>query len=642
MPNKCFNLFVYGSLRDSIIFESVSGFSFTTTKEESSDAKLFAEPAFLDKYRKVSPDNIYYYAMPYEPGRIEGFVIYNIPRRAIAEIDRYEGKRYKKETVRVNTANNFVEALAYLAKPEKMEEDFGDRWHVNLIEELWLRKRIEQFIEAKTRPGDHTEDANLERLAERELLGTTERDLVISQYRHTPFSDFYIEQELAKPRPSIRHLYNDEKAIPYINNYLGIVIKNGILSRFEELIRSKYRFQLEHLNTSKRYFDHSFSILAALRMINSDEKAVNMLIQQGIEKIDYKSHDLIDYIKYAIKAANEIFDTRLAKNQLDFIASNIRTGLTPLGAEVELSNLGYKTISSLGSPAGIKDDIYDSFYYFYDFHLDILTWRLGGCVDNHSGSTEKSRRRGFLEMAPGRLNIAGELSMAATADPWTLNQLINQITKFFDVKPHSLHLSFQMRKNQIGKQKLLPVGFVKCLLALGGGLEQNPAGKMWLSRLGQAEIISKRDSEGLAFSLTGKRKWYLGDNELGGRVPSHAINQVYQYKFIRLDVRANYEPLILCLKGIQIAYNPADYITAEQLRESPELMDELIQLKEWAANPKPISPKTINKFIETVRLGLMTESRGKAVHKLHYIEWAINSTNVQLRLFNKILSNHKG
>ena len=47
-----------------------------------------------------------------------------------------------------------------------MKKHFGDRYHVNLIHELWLRKRIEQFIEKSTRPGEHTLDADIERRAQ--------------------------------------------------------------------------------------------------------------------------------------------------------------------------------------------------------------------------------------------------------------------------------------------------------------------------------------------------------------------------------------------------------------------------------------------------------------------------------------------
>ena len=152
--------------------------------------------AFLPHYRRVSPDNVYYYAVPAPPARIEGLVIHDVPPAAMAEIDRYEGKRYQRETVQVHTGHGVVEAQAYLVTTESMRKHFGDRFHVNLIHELWLRKRIRQFLKKRTRPGDDTEDAEVEREADRELLATTERDLVMSHYHRDAVSDYYLEHEL--------------------------------------------------------------------------------------------------------------------------------------------------------------------------------------------------------------------------------------------------------------------------------------------------------------------------------------------------------------------------------------------------------------------------------------------------------------
>jgi gamma-glutamylcyclotransferase (GGCT)/AIG2-like uncharacterized protein YtfP len=250
-PQK-FNLFVYGSLRDPEVFKSVSGLGFTISSARTNQETLLAEPAFLPAHRRVSPDNVYFYAIPDRSHRIEGFIIHNLPEQALADIDRYEGKRYDREIVRVNTAKGLVEAHAYLTTHESMRKHFGDRFHVNLIHELWLRKRIEEFIKKRTRPGEQTTDAELERRADRELLATTERDLVMSHYRTDAVSDFYLEHELDRPRPSIRHLYDDPNARPYIENYLALVLKQVLLNQFDERIQSRYRFDLEHMGISDR------------------------------------------------------------------------------------------------------------------------------------------------------------------------------------------------------------------------------------------------------------------------------------------------------------------------------------------------------------------------------------------------------
>jgi len=637
MNEEKVNLFIYGSLRDPNIFKSVSGYSFTKKTSKVDDKTLFAELAFLPHYRPVSPDNVYFYAVAAPSSRIEGLVIHGIPGPAMAEIDRYEGKRYERETVRINTAAGPVDAQAYLVSHELMKKQFGDRFHVNLIHELWLRKRIERFIRRRTRPGDRSEDAELERQAHRQLLATTERDLVISHYRADAVSDYYLERELDRPLPSIKHLYDDPQARSYIKNYLVLVVKQVLLNQLDEQIQAKYRFELEHIRTSERYFSRSVSLLAALQMINANSPVVELIIKKCLRTMPYQKYDLIDYVKYAVAAAKSMFDARVAEAQLSRIRSSLQAGLVPLGIEIELSNVGAAAVEPLRSVKKAADTVYDGFKYFYDFSLDVLCWKLGGYIDDHSGSADRTRRSGFLELAPGRLSIEGELSRPATADPWLLSQLIHEIANFYDVSSHSLHISFQVRRRQVGNQKTLPLDFVKCLLALGGGPEIKDSGRLWLSRMGHNEITQYSYGEELMFARTSKRKWYMGADEVGDKTPAQATAYVQQYKFIRLDKRTNYEPLILCLKGLQLAYNPGNYLTANQLRDSSELQQQYKHLKKWALEPTEINPRTINRFLHTVQEGLMNEGHHQPVHGLHYIDWALGAIDMQLRMFNQQL-----
>jgi len=632
------NLFIYGSLRDRRVFQSVCGLSFTKRASRIDGETLFAEPAFLPGHRRVSPDNVYFYAVPASGARIEGLVIYDVPDSALAEIDRYEGKRYKRETVVVNTAAGPVEAQAYLVTHESMRRHFGDRFHVNLIHELWLRRRIERFIKRHTRPGERTIDAEIERRAARELIATTERDLVMSHYHTDAVSDYYLAHELDRPRLSFKHLHDDPAVRPFAKNYLALVVKQVLLSQLDERIQSEYRFELEHLRTSERYFMRSPSLLAALRMINRNKDVVGLLINRCLETMPFEKYDLIDYVKYAVRAAKSMFDARIVEAELERIRAGVQPGLIPLGLEVELSNVGAAAVEPQRSIQNRADAVYDGFYYFYDFHLDVLSWKLGGYIDDHSGATDQARRRGFLELAPGRLNIAGELSRPATGDPWLLNQLIHEIANFYDAKAHSLHLSFQLRKRQIDNQRVLPLEFVKCLLLLGGGPERREGGQLWISRMQHDETMQYGYGEEFVFARTSKRKWYLGsDHEIAEKPPAQATTHTQQYKFIRLGREVNYEPLIMCLKGLQLAWNPADYLTCEQLKASERLRAEYEQLKRWAYEPTQIQQEQIARFLGTVRLGLMNEGHRRPVHTLHYIDWALGAVEAQLARFNRQL-----
>ncbi|MBP7052123.1 MAG: gamma-glutamylcyclotransferase [Phycisphaerae bacterium] len=635
MHDQKVNLFVYGSLRDSRIFQSVSGYAFTRRPSRLDDKTLFAELAFLPHYRRVSPDNVYYYAVPSAAGRIEGYIIHDVPMTAVAEIDRYEGKRYCREIVRVHTGHGVEEALAYLVTTESMRKQFGDRFHVNLIHELWLRKRIQQFLKRHTRPGDRTADAELERQAERELLAATERDLVMAHYRRDAVSDYYLERELDRPRPSIKALHNEPQARPYIRNYLALVIRQVLLNQFEEQMESRFRYELEHMRTSLRYFARTVSLFACLQILNANNSVVEPIIQKCLDAMPYEKNDLIDYVKYAVGVVKSIFDPRMAEDYLSRIRSSLQPGLVPLGCELELSNLGAAAVEPLRSASNAKDAAYDGFKYFYDFRLDVLCWKLGGYIDDHSGYNDRPRRQGFFEIAPGRLSVAGELSRPATADPWVLSRLIHELIMFFQIRPHSLHLSFQMRKCQIGRQRTLPLGFVQCLLALGGGLERWPGG-MWISRICKDEIIQHTYGEEFVFARTSRRNWYLGGgDDVADRPPAQAMTCIQQYKFIRLDKQTDYEPLIMGLKGLQLEYNPGDYLTADQMKENPRLARRYQELKEWAHQPAEIGGRTIQRFLDTVHRGLMKERHCQPAHKLHYIDYAVSAIETRLKRFNE-------
>jgi len=633
MSEDTVNIFVYGSLRDPAILKSVCGLGFSLKPSSVRAKVLAAELALLPAYRRVSPDNVYYYAISDRSARIEGIVIYDMPAEALAEVDKYEGKFYDRETVEVHTANGVVAAAAYLASHKSMRKYFGDRFHVNLIHELWLRKRIEKFFKEHTRPGEDSHDADTERRARRELLGTTERDLVISHLGREAMSDFFIEHELDRPNPSVRHLFEDSHAKPYIKNYFALIVKQVLLNQFEQKIQDRFRYDLERLISSSRYFTRTISLLISLRMLNSTSKAVDMVLKRCFESMPCEgTYDLIDYVKYAVGAADSMFDPRVVWSEIARVRANSQAGLMPLGGELELSNLGFKAIYY---SSDTKDEDFDGFKYFDDFLLDTLTWKLGGYIDDHGKDAKLTGKRGFLELAPGRLNVLGEVSKPATNDPWVLNQLIHEIAVFYPVKSHSLHLTFQMRKKQMSSQRPLRLSMVKCLLALGGGMETQHTGTLWVSRMAHDEIRQDRYGEELVFARSTKRRPNLAGEDMGDKSPFKTTSYTQQYKFIRLDPRANYEPLIMALKGLQISYNPGEYLTAAQLSSSRKLQNDYEEIKRWAANPTEISRASRSRFLDLVQEGLINEGHRRPVHQLHYIDWAMGAIDVQLRLFNK-------
>lgn len=123
------NLFVYGSLRDKALFRSVCGYDFACTRARMDRNTLFAESGFVLGYTTVSPDGLYPYAVARPGGRIDGLLIHTVPNTAIALIDRYEGRYYRRERVVLKTAAGAVsEAQAYLADEALIHKDFGDQF----------------------------------------------------------------------------------------------------------------------------------------------------------------------------------------------------------------------------------------------------------------------------------------------------------------------------------------------------------------------------------------------------------------------------------------------------------------------------------------------------------------------------------
>ncbi len=97
---------------------------------------------------------------------------------------------------------------------------------------------------------------------------------------------------------------------------------------------------------------------------------------------------------------------------------------------------------------------------------------------------------------------------------------------------------------------------------------------------------------------------------------------------------------VICLKvnrGAGLLAVPWGELSVEQLKNSAKLRRQYEDLKKWGAEPTPISHQTIKKFLDTVRDGLMHEAHRRPAHKLHYIDWALNAIDVQLRMFNKQL-----
>ena len=62
-----------------------------------------------------------------------------------------------------------------------------------------------------------------------------------------------------------------------------MILRQVLLNQFDEQMQIRYRFELEHMRPSLRYFARSVSLLAALRMINANRSVVEPIVENGLE-----------------------------------------------------------------------------------------------------------------------------------------------------------------------------------------------------------------------------------------------------------------------------------------------------------------------------------------------------------------------
>ncbi|HOL96561.1 MAG TPA: gamma-glutamylcyclotransferase [bacterium] len=105
-----FNLFIYGSLRDSHVFMEVTGIPCPD--------KI---PAVLEGYTPGAAVCGYPAAIPKPDSQMKGEVIPGLPPEILARLDAYEGEGelYRRVCARVKTALGEMPAYVYIRNPER-------------------------------------------------------------------------------------------------------------------------------------------------------------------------------------------------------------------------------------------------------------------------------------------------------------------------------------------------------------------------------------------------------------------------------------------------------------------------------------------------------------------------------------------
>ncbi|MCK4850011.1 MAG: gamma-glutamylcyclotransferase, partial [Phycisphaerae bacterium] len=334
MAAKTFNLFVYGTFMDRRLFRWVTGRDYALTSQpQAATSALRAREAILASHRKISPDGMYLYAIPQRRHRISGYLIYALPNELLELLDHYEGKRYIRTKVRVHQEAHRIRAFTFLANEKALRRDFGDRFRINLKHEHLITKRVEAFL--AERAAKSADSALLPRYrvaSEEELRGQTIRDLIRARLESGSLADYFLKRELSRPLASIRDLSKDPLAQPYIRNYLDLVVRQVLFNQTEQKFLEQFRFDLDHMGLSLRFYEHTTSSMAALTMLNRRKSLLDKLVHELLNDFNPNRHDLLHIVAWAIHAAESLYDSKMANGIFRWIRENLEGGLLPLGA----------------------------------------------------------------------------------------------------------------------------------------------------------------------------------------------------------------------------------------------------------------------------------------------------------------------
>ena len=351
--------------------------------------------------------------------------------------------------------------------------------------------------------------------------------------------------------------------------------------------------------------------LTVLRWMNRHRDACRRVLEPLIAQVIKEGNrHLFIYCLLALKAARELFNPEEIAAEADAYRSLQMPGKTPLGIEMELSNLGrYATFDKIGRGLESRDPFHNMQYYSA-FMLDDVTWRLGGYVDTHVRGRRLftlSHFGGFFEYCMVRIDYPRKYSLPLTADPAVAANMIREAVDFIpEIRPHSLHLNIENR----GLGKVKPgLNDYLCLLMLGGDLGCDEDGRLREKRLAGNElrgVIQRRKH--LSFFEEKKK-------------------EVVEYSFLRLwrhgERDYDYLPVIMAFKGFQYGYN-MDLSCRDQVQG----------MLHWAQNPRPLAESSLSRFMATVKSGLQREG----VHSREVIAEMGEQIVTVLRKWNRVLA----
>ncbi len=423
----------------------------------------------------------------------------------------------------------------------------------------------------------------------REFIGVTYRNRFRFFKRHNYYAYYAAPfrhniQVAAKRKEQrlriARHIWNKKEILP---DYLRLIYRHYVLGFAVQLLRKYHREGLPPPEPG--CYPKAVYVLDALQWFLAHETEIDQRIEVCVQEMMAEGcRSLYFYCLQSLVLTLQVLEQSgpcIPGRRL--IKESCIGGRVPLGAELEFSNVGHSASFNHMFGRHTREKTFHNFIYFHHFHLDHVTWRLGGYLDHHV----RLRRYlpvpwigGFFEYALVRMDYPRHYSMPLTCDPGFLALYISSVVRFLsEIKPHSLHVNVEVLWPEA--TEVPELSDYKCLLLLGGDLQVDEDGRIREQRLCQHELMK----------LVRRRNHLsLFDNL------RHSVNE---YAFLRLHhdrTAAEWTSVFLALKGFNAVSLGGDALT--------EPIDELAL---WARRPEALPPAHIEAFIGRVRRGLELE-----------------------------------
>jgi hypothetical protein len=261
---------------------------------------------------------------------------------------------------------------------------------------------------------------------------------------------------------------------------LSVVFSVNLLAR-----RTESRLYSFFSYYTDKYNKFALSTMLALKEFNSNRKYFHIDVdkEKFLPELIYEINDKVN--EYCLKC------------KCKFVRENFIFSNTSIGIELEFSNKGVKAGSFFESG---QDDPLLNFSKYHYYHLMKFMWRFGAYVDSNTPFKQFVKKGGFLEYTFTRPDMVFRASQPLTSSPYIAANLIEEAVKFTPVRPHSLHISFELKSNF--KLKSISYEDIIFILLCTGHFVLDERGNVKESRVTEknmkmlAEIRDRRNDNG--------------------------------------------------------------------------------------------------------------------------------------------------